>query len=90
MAAAHILIVVSIATMPATRYTGKDSFNYPAIYSTWSSVTMQRFEDRPACEHAAKQIRALQNSSHDLRMTCQPVGLAQAERDQATQPKDTP
>jgi len=74
---AHILIVVSIAMMPATDYRGKDTWQSARVAATWSSVALQRFESRPACEHAARQIRAMQGAGHDVRMTCQPVGAMQ-------------
>ena len=61
--------------MPFGHHNGVANYNYPAIGSTWSAITMQRFEDRAACEHAAKQIRAMQGVSHDIRMTCQPAQL---------------
>ena len=76
---AHILIIVSIAVMPIAQHEGIASSTHRRVGATWSAVTMQRFEDRAACEHAAKQIRSMQGWSHDLRMTCQPAQIEKAK-----------
>lgn len=73
---AQILIVVAIATMPVSEHRGSTGRTYTEVGSTWPSVTMQKFDDRPSCEHAAKQIKAMAHSKHTLRMTCQPAALS--------------
>jgi len=73
--AAHILIVVSIAVMPVSELRGSSAISSTEVGATWPAVTMQRFEDREACEHAAKQIKTLASGRHDIRMTCQPAQI---------------
>lgn len=71
---AHILIIVSIAVMPVA-HNRSSSSSATHVGSTWSHITTQRFDDRKACEHTARQIRAMQGVGHDVRMTCQPAAL---------------
>lgn len=73
---AAILIVVAVAVMPVSEHLGSANYSYTNVAATWPVVTMQRFEDRPSCEHAAKQIKVMASSRHDIRMTCQPADLS--------------
>jgi outer membrane receptor for monomeric catechols len=73
MSAEHILIIVSVAVMPVSEHRGNASYSYTATGATWPAVTTQRFDDRPSCEHAARQVKTLASARHDIRMTCQPA-----------------
>lgn len=72
---ATILIVVAVAVMPVSEHRSSAAYSYTTVAATWPVVTMQRFEDRSSCEHAAKQIKVMASSRHDIRMTCQPADL---------------
>ena len=66
MFSAHILIVLSLATMPGYA-------THTRIDKRATNVVMQRFETLSACRSAAQEIARQNNGHGELRMSCIPV-----------------